>query len=111
MAAVAAAQEPPREFQVRPLGFTVAVPAGWAGEQGASGLVARDANQNGFIVTREPFLHDPETFATTWVGQLRGAKLDTTVERTKANGRDAWRAAWTAGDRRIEVWRVHAPEC
>jgi hypothetical protein len=45
------------------------------------------------------------------VTKLRDAKLDASVERTKANGRDAWRAAWTAGDRRIEVWRVHAPEC
>lgn len=110
-AAVAAAQDAPREFQVRPLGFSVAVPAGWTGEQGATGLAARDATGNGFVVTREPFLHDAETFAATWRAQLGAGMLDTKVERTKACGRDAWRAAWAAGDRQIEVWRVHAPEC
>jgi hypothetical protein len=107
LAAVAAAQEAAREFQVRPLGFSVAVPAGWTAGQGATGMTARDAAGNGFVVTREPFLHDPETFATAWVTLLRDAKLDAKVERTKAAGRDAWRAAWTAGDRQIEVWRVH----
>ncbi len=110
-AAVASAQDAPREFQVRPLGFSVMVLAGWTGEQGASGLAARDPGGNGFVVTREPFLHDAETFAATWRAQLEGAKIDARVERTKAFGRDAWRAAWTIGDRQIEVWRVHAPEC
>jgi hypothetical protein len=109
-AAVAAAQEAPREFQVRPLGFSVAVPAGWTAGQGPTGMAARDAAGNGFVITREPFLHDPETFATAWVTQLRDAKLDASVERTKAHGRDAWRASWTAGERQIEVWRVHVPE-
>jgi hypothetical protein len=110
-AAIVAAQEPPRDFQVRPLAFSVVLPAGWTGEQGATGLCARDAQQNGFIVTREPFLHDPDTFATAWTAQLGNGKIDASAERTKACGRDAWRAAWTAGDRQIEVWRVHAPEC
>ena len=110
LAAAVAAQDPPREFQVRPLGFAVAVPAGWTAEQGPTGMAACDAAGNGFVVTREPFLHDPETFATAWVAKLRDAKIDTKVERTKASSRDAWRATWTAGDRQIEVWRVHVPE-
>jgi hypothetical protein len=107
----AAADEGPKEYQVRPLGFTVAVPAGWSGEQGATGLAAQDAARNGFVVTREPFLHDADTFAAAWQAQLGAAKIDAKVERTKAAGRDAWRASWTAGDRQIDVWRVHAPEC
>ncbi|MCK6461386.1 MAG: hypothetical protein L6Q95_16010 [Planctomycetes bacterium] len=110
LVAAAAAQDAPREFQVRPLGFNVMVPAGWKGEQAATGLVAQDAKQNGFIVTREPFLHDPDTFAASWRTQLSAAKIDAIVERTKACGRDAWFATWTAGDRRIDVWRVYAPE-
>lgn len=110
-AALAAAQDAPREFQARNLCCSVALPAGWTGELGANGMSARDASGNGFVVTREPFLHDAEAFATLWEGQLRDGKLDTKVERTKASGRDAWRAAWTAGDRQIEIWRVYAPEC
>jgi hypothetical protein len=110
LAGAAAAQEAPREFHVRHLGFSVAVPAGWTAGQGGTGMTARDAAGNGFVVTREPFLHDPETFATAWVTQLRDAKLDTKVERTKAAGREAWRASWTAGDRQIEVWRIHVPD-
>jgi hypothetical protein len=106
----AAAQDAPREFQIRPLGFNVLVPAGWKGEQGASGLVAQDAKQNGFVVTREPFLHDPDTFAAAWRTQLAAGKIDAIVERTKTCGHDAWFATWTAGDRRIDVWRVYAPE-
>jgi hypothetical protein len=78
----AAADEGPREFQVRPLGFNVVVPAGWTGEQGKTGLVALDANRNGFVVTREPFLHDPETFAAAWRMQLSGEKIDAIVEKT-----------------------------
>ncbi len=109
--ATAAAQDAPREFAVRPLECALVLPAGWTGDEGATGLAARDPNQNGFVVTREPFLHDPETFAAAWQAQLANGKISATVERTKALGRDAWRAAWTAGDRRIEVWRVHAPEC
>jgi hypothetical protein len=109
-AVLAAAQDAPREFQARNLCCSVALPAGWKGELGATGMAARDASGNGFVVTREPFLQDAETFANLWAGQLRDAKLDTKVERTKACGRDAWRAAWTAGDRQIEVWRVYAPE-
>ena len=107
----AAAQETPREFQVRPLSFSVAVPAGWTGDQGSAGLVARDAAQNGFIVTREPFLHDADAFAAAWQAQLGAGKIDAKVERTKACGREAWRAAWAAGDRQIEVWRVYVPDC
>ncbi len=110
LAAAASAQEAPREFQVRPLGFSVTVPAGWKGEQGPTGLVAQDDKQNGFVVTREPFLHDPDTFAAAWRTQLSAAKIDAIVERTKAGGRDAWFATWTAGDRRIDVWRVHVEE-
>lgn len=109
-AAVAAAQDAPREFHARPLGFSVAVPAGWTAAQDATGMAARDAAGNGFVITREPFLHDPETFATVWVAKLRDARIDTKVEPAKAAGREAWRAAWTAGDRQIEVWRVHVPE-
>ncbi|HEX5136237.1 MAG TPA: hypothetical protein VFY93_04635 [Planctomycetota bacterium] len=110
LAGAASAQDAPREFQVRPLGFNVTVPAGWKGEQAASGLVAQDEKRNGFIVTREPFLHDPDTFAAAWRVQLSAAKIDAIVEKTKAAARDAWFATWTAGDRRIEVWRVYAPE-
>lgn len=109
-AAFAAAQEGPREFQVRPLGFSVAVPVEWTAEQGTTGMVARDPKDNGFLVTREPFLHDEDTFAAAWRAQLSAAKVDALVERTKAGGREAWHAAWTAGDRRIEVWRVYVPE-
>jgi len=109
--AVAAAQDAPRELAVRPIECTLMLPAGWSADQGATGLAARDPGQNGFVVTREPFLHDPDTFAAAWQAQLAGGKISATVERAKAAGRDAWRSSWTAGDRRIEVWRVHAPEC
>jgi len=109
--AAAAAQEAPRELAVRPIECTLTLPAGWTGDQGATGVAARDPDQNGFVVTREPFLHDAETFAAAWQGQLANAKISATVERTKATGRDAWRAAWTAGARGIEVWRVYVPEC
>lgn len=107
----AAGEDAPREFQVRPLGFSVAVPAGWTGDQGAAGLVARDAAQNGFMVTREPLLHDADAFAAAWQAQLAAARIAATVERTKACGREAWRAAWAVGDRQIEVWRVYFPDC
>jgi hypothetical protein len=110
LGAAAAAQDAPRDFQVRHLGFNVVVPAGWKGEQAPSGLVAQDEKRNGFVVTREPFLHDPDTFAAAWRTQLSASKIDAIVERTKVGGRDAWFATWTAGDRRIDVWRVHASE-
>jgi hypothetical protein len=106
----AAAQDAPREFQVRQLGFNVNVPAGWKGEQAPNGLVAQDEKRNGFIVTREPFLHDPDTFAAAWRVQLSAAKIDAIVEKTKAAGRAAWFATWTVGDRRIDVWRVYVPD-
>jgi len=110
LARTAAAEDPPREFQVRQLGFSVNVPAAWKGEQAPNGLVAQDGQRNGFIVTREPFLHDPETFAAAWRVQLSAAKIDAIVEKTKAGSRDAWFATWTVGDRQIDVWRVYAPE-
>jgi hypothetical protein len=106
-----AAEDEARDFQVRPLGFTVTVPAGWTGAQGPTGLVARDPKQNGFIITREPFLHDADTFAAAWRTQLAAAKIDALVERTKAAGHDAWYATWKADGRRIDVWRVYVPDC
>jgi hypothetical protein len=106
----AAQEEAAREYVVRPLDFSVAVPAGWKAEQGPTGMVASDAQQNGFIVSREPFLHDPETFAEAWRAQLAAGKIDAKVERAKAGGRDAWRAVWTADKRQIEVWRIHVPD-
>jgi hypothetical protein len=109
-AAVAAAQEAPREVQVPPLGCSVAVPFGWKVDQAATGMVARDAQDNGFMVTREPFLHDPDTFAATWKALLGAARNDARVERAKAGSRDAWHATWSVGERRIEVWRLYAPE-
>jgi len=110
-AATAAAQDAPRDFQVRPLGFSVAVPAGWDGGQGATGLVAQDASHNGFVVTREPFFHDPDMFAAAWRTQLGAAKIDAMVERTKAAGHEVWFASWKKDDRQIDVWRVYVPEC
>jgi hypothetical protein len=110
-AAAAAQEDKPREFKVRPLAFTVDVPAGWTGEQGPTGLVAQDRQRNGFIVTREPFLHDPDTFAAAWQTLLGAAKIDAKVDRTKVSRNDAWHASWTAGDRQIDVWRVYAPDC
>jgi len=111
LGAAVAADDAPREFQVRNLGFTVDVPAGWTGQQGPTGLVAQDKRRNGFIVTREPFLHDPETFAAAWQTLLGAAKIDAKVEKKKVSRSDAWHAAWAADDRRIEVWRVHVPDC
>jgi hypothetical protein len=109
LGAVAAAEDP-REYEVRPFHFTVQIPAGWTAEQGPMGMVARDAKGNGFVVSREPFLHDPDTFAAAWRAQLGAAKLDAKVERTKVSRRVAWSASWTAGERRIEVWRLHVED-
>jgi len=109
--ALAAGQEEgPREYEVRPLDFKVEVPGGWTADQGSTGMVARDGARNGFIVSREPFFYDDDRFAEVWEGELDKAGLDAKVERKRLSSRYVWRAEWTAGDRQIEVWRLHEPD-
>jgi len=99
-----------RDYQVRPLDFKVTLPGGWTAEQGPTGMVAHDAAQNGVIVSREPFFHDDDTFADVWQAELAAAGKDAKVERKRISSRYFWRAQWTAGDRTIEVWRLHEPD-
>jgi hypothetical protein len=95
-----------------PLGFQVGVPEGWRTTEADTGLVAR-GGQLGFQVTREPLLHDPDGFATTWSVELRAKGIAVDAERAKAGRYRAYRAAWeseAAGGRSILVYRIHAPE-
>ncbi|MHC4548817.1 MAG: hypothetical protein ACYTEZ_08555 [Planctomycetota bacterium] len=99
-------------YQVRALEFQVAVPEGWQAEQDHRNVVVRDRNRTGFIVSREPFLHDPKTFAEAWGAELGSAGRKTEVTQAKVGRLQAWRARWTsdaAGGRNIEIWRIYVP--
>jgi len=102
----------PKPYAVRKLDFEIAVPAGWTTQQDHTGMVARDKDGTGFLVSREPFVQDPATFTESWQGELAKGGKTTKVGKTKTTRYDAWRAAWSsdaADGRNIEVWRIHVP--
>lgn len=103
------AEEPCR---VPALEFEIATPEGWERLQDHRNLVVRSRDQTGFIVSREPFLHDPKRFGPAWEAELRAAGKKVKVKPTKVGRLEAWRANWTAGakgERDIEVWRLRIP--
>ncbi|MHC4135658.1 MAG: hypothetical protein ACYTDU_14805 [Planctomycetota bacterium] len=103
------AEEPCR---VQALEFEIATPEGWERLQNHRNLVVRSRDQTGFIVSREPFLHDPKRFGPAWEAELRAAGKKVKVTPTKVGRLEAWRANWTAGangERDIEVWRLRVP--
>jgi hypothetical protein len=103
------AKEPCR---VDALEFEIATPEGWERLQDHRNLVVRAPDQTGFIVSREPFLHDAKQFASAWESQLHAAGRKVKVTPTKVGRLEAWRANWTAGandERNIEVWRLRVP--
>lgn len=111
LAAFAHAEWELQPYKCRPLEFEISVPQGWNSQQDRTGMVSstRDA---GFLVTREPFLHDPKQFAEAWSEQLQSAGISTEVKTTKARGYVAYTANWIAekAKRQIEVWRLHVPD-
>jgi len=103
------AEEPCR---VPALEFEIGTPEGWERLQNHRNLVVRSPDQTGFIVSREPLLHDPKRFGPAWEAELRAAGKKVKVTPTKVGRLEAWRAEWTAGakgERDIEVWRVRVP--
>ncbi|MHC4817278.1 MAG: hypothetical protein ACYTF8_04435, partial [Planctomycetota bacterium] len=103
------AEEPCR---VPALEFEIATPEGWERLQDHRNLVVRSRDQTGFIVSREPFLHDAKRFGPAWEEELRAAGKKVRVTPTKVGRLEAWRTQWTAGakgERNIEVWRVRIP--
>jgi len=118
LASRAAAQE--LELRKKPLphtalAFEVGFPEGWTYEQDRTGLVVRDAKPGGvgFQITREPFLHDPGTFAEEWHNELGRGGIEAAVKEVRAARLHAYHAAWQVdanGGRDIAVWRIHSPD-
>ena len=103
-------QEKP--YACRPLEFELKIPEGWQAEQDRTGIVVRDARM-GFLVSREPFLHDESSFAAAWGRRLGDAGLDTRVVEGKAGSYVVYHAAWASdaeNGRSIQAWRVYVPD-
>lgn len=87
-------------------------PQGFEAVADETGLLVHKAGV-GFRVTREPMLADPETFADEWAATLAAGGISAKVVATKVGKHQAWNAGWEAdagGARRIETWRIHAPD-
>ncbi|MHC4956952.1 MAG: hypothetical protein ACYTGN_01155, partial [Planctomycetota bacterium] len=108
LAATAQAEWTLQPYKCRPLEFEIGVPGDWNSQQDHTGMVSstRDA---GFMVSREPFLHDEKTFPDVWAKALDAAKIATKVETAKVGRYAAWHASWKAAGRDIVVWRVYVP--
>ena len=87
------AEEPCR---VPALEFEIGTPEGWERLQNHRNLVVRSRDQTGFIVSREPFLHDPKRFGPAWEAELRAAGKKVKVTPTKVGRLEACRTQWTA---------------
>ncbi|MHC4339701.1 MAG: hypothetical protein ACYSX0_05765 [Planctomycetota bacterium] len=116
LSALARAQDPlvfrKEPYKCLPLEFVVAIPEGWEALQDHTGIVVRSKEQ-GFMVSREPFLHDPKLFADAWGKVLGAAGVETRVQPAKAGRYQAYRTSWetkSGPGRTIQVWRVYVPE-
>ena len=96
-------------YASRPLEFQVSVPEGWNLRADRTGLVA-EGKAIGFIITREPFLHDPKSFDKTWSTQLGNKDIATRVKPAKAGRYKAYQAEWEKSGRVISVFRLHVPK-
>jgi hypothetical protein len=105
-----------KPYVVRPLEFTVRLPDGWQAQQDRTGMVAqvaRDPKGMGFLISREPMLHEPKEFEEQWQLTLKGAGIDTNVKKSRAGKHSGWRAKWetdAADGRVIEVHRIHVED-
>lgn len=105
-----------KPYNVRPLEFTVRLPDGWQAQQDRTGMVAqvaRDPKGMGFLISREPMLHDPKEFGDQWQATLQAAGTDTKVKKSRAGRYSGWRARWetdAADGRVIEVHRIHVDD-
>jgi hypothetical protein len=108
LAAAVRAEWTLQPYKCRPLEFEIGVPENWTSQQDHTGMVSstRDA---GFMVSREPFLHDVKTFGDAWAKDLGAAKIDTKVATAKVGRYAAWHASWKGAGRDIAVWRVYVP--
>ncbi|MHC4933214.1 MAG: hypothetical protein ACYTGV_13600, partial [Planctomycetota bacterium] len=116
LSALARAQDPlvfkEEPYECRPLEFEVAVPEGWEALQDHTGIVVRN-KEMGFMVSREPFLHDPKLFKDAWGQVLGAAGVDARVAPAKAGRYQAYRADWNTKSgpgRIIQVWRLYVPQ-
>jgi len=101
-----------KTYRVRPLEFEVGIPPGWLADQDHSGMVCR-SKKMGFMVSREPFLHDKDQFAGEWERSLGEAGNGAKVTKGKAGKYVVFSANWdtdAAGGRTIHVARVWVPQ-
>lgn len=92
--------------------FKLIRPQGWTMSE-AETAVSFQGPTMGFRVTREPMLHDPESFAQAWQGTLDQAGKGGKVKEGKAGRCSAWQATWKVEAepaRLLEIWRVYWPD-
>ncbi|MHC4848866.1 MAG: hypothetical protein ACYTEG_10475 [Planctomycetota bacterium] len=92
--------------------FEVRIPQNWKVAMDKTGMSVR-GDAGGFVITREPFLGQEETFAEEWRVILVNAGLKTTVEKARAGRYRAFHAQWEsprAPGLRVDVYRVYVPD-
>jgi hypothetical protein len=105
------------EFEKEPvfcaaIDFEVRIPKNWKVSMDKTGMSAR-GDAGGFVITREPFLGQEETFAEAWRVILVNAGLKTKVEKARAGRYRAFHAQWEsprAPGLRVDVYRVYVPD-
>ncbi|MHC4953037.1 MAG: hypothetical protein ACYTGZ_04045 [Planctomycetota bacterium] len=96
----------------KPIECEVRVPNGWKVTQDHTGMSALGGGM-GFVISREPLLHDEKTFGAAWEAKLTGGGIKTTVARVRAGRYKAFKATWepkAAPGHVVEVYRIHVPE-
>jgi hypothetical protein len=95
------------EFEKEPvfcaaIDFEVRIPKNWKVSMDKTGMSAR-GDAGGFVITREPFLGQEETFAEAWRVILVNAGLKTKVEKARAGRYRAFHAQWESpSTRKVE---------
>ena len=110
-------QEEGLQFEKEPvfcaaIDFEVRIPRNWKVAMDKTGMSVR-GDAGGFVITREPFLGQEETFAEEWRVILVNAGLKTKVEKARAGRYRAFHAQWEsprAPGLRVDVYRVYVPD-